>query len=136
MPPPRKWRPPVSPQVRRRKCPQGVYGVFPDHAWDVSGQRNISTTTIQPFLVFFLGGGWTLGTTGIMRYDWKDEQWTVPLNLGVSRTVKLGNRPWKFGIEANYYVERSDRLGQEWMIGLTISPVVPNIFASWLGLAK
>jgi hypothetical protein len=113
-----------------------VWGFFPNHAWDVSGPRNISTTTIQTFLVFFLGNGWTLGTAGITKYTWEDEQWTIPLNLGVSRTMKLGGTPWKFGLEANYYVERSDQFGSKWMIALNVSPVVPNIFARWLGATR
>jgi hypothetical protein len=61
---------------------------------------------------------------------------TVPLNLGLSRTVKLGKTPWKFALEANYYIEHSDRLGPESMIGFNVSPLVPNIFAQWLGITK
>ncbi len=86
--------------------------------------------------MFFLGGGWTTGTAGTLKYDWEGEQWTVPLNLVLSKTVKLGKIPWRFGLEANYYIERSDLLGPQWMIGFNVSRVVPNIFAQWLGATK
>jgi hypothetical protein len=72
----------------------------------------------------------------MMKHDWEAGRWTVPVNLGVSRTTKLGKTPWRLGLEVNYYIERSDRLGQDWMIGLNLSPVVPNILAKWLGAAN
>jgi hypothetical protein len=84
----------------------GVFGVFPNHAWDVSGPQNISTTTIQPFLVFLPGGGWTSGIAGILKYDWEGKQWTVPLNLGVSRTVKPDKTPWKYSRVRPEHAER------------------------------
>jgi len=67
-----------------------VYGIIPNHAWDVSGPQDISLTTFQPIVVYFLGGGWTPGTAGMLKYDWHGKQWTVPLNLGLSRTIKPG----------------------------------------------
>lgn len=110
----------------------GVLGVLPNHVWDVGGGREISVTTIQPFAVFLPGGAWSVGTAGLLNYDWVAEQWTVPLQLQVSKTVKIGNTPWKFALEGNYYVERSPRLGPEWMFGFNITPVVPNIFDDWI----
>ena len=62
-----------------------------------------------------------------MNYDWKNEEWTIPLNLAVGRTVMLGKMPVKWQLEVNYYVEQSDPFGPEWMIALNITPVVPNI---------
>jgi hypothetical protein len=116
--------------------PYGVFGIFPSHQWNIGGDRDIDTslTTIQPFAIFLPGGGWSAGTAGIGTYDWENEQWTVPLNLQASRTLKIGTQPLKVALEANYYVEKADALGPEWMVGLSISPVVPNVFASWLGL--
>jgi hypothetical protein len=41
----------------------------------------------------------------------------------------LGGRPWKFALEVNYYVEKPDAIGPEWMVGLNITPVVKNYLA-------
>ena len=111
----------------------GVFGIFPNHAWDVSGPAAVSLTTIQPIAVFFLGGGWTTGTASRVQYDWEGEQWTVPLNISLSKTVKSGKTTWQFGVQVNYYAEQSDLLGPKWMIAFNITPVVPNVFAEWLG---
>jgi len=109
----------------------GVLGFFPRHMWKVTGpeDRDMSVTSIQPAAAFMLGGGWVAGTAGELSCDWEAEQWTIPLQLNVSKTVVLGKLPVKLALEGNYYVEKADAFGPAWMVGLNISPVVPNIFA-------
>ena len=112
----------------------GLYGIFPSHQWNVAGwgeNRSYSNTQMQAFLTFLPGGGWNVGSTPIMNYDWKSKQWTLPLNLTVGRTVKFGDTPVKLALEVNYYVERPDAFGPRWMIGLNITPVVPNFIENW-----
>jgi len=112
----------------------GVYGIFPSHQWNVTGWSNqyYSTSQAQLFFNVLPGNGWTVGTTPIMNYDWVSEEWTVPLNLTVSKTVTLGALPLKIQVEANYYVARPDAFGPEWMIGLNLTPVVSNFIEAWL----
>ncbi|BHH86074.1 hypothetical protein [Desulforhopalus sp. 52FAK] len=108
----------------------GIYGIFPSHQWDVTGwsDKSFNTTQFQPVLKFILPGGWTAGSSPIGNYDWEGEEWTIPVNLSVSKTVMFGETPWKFELEANYYVEQPDAFGPQWMIGFNISPVVNNPF--------
>ena len=111
----------------------GIWGFFPSHQWDVTGWGDngyYSTSQLQLFLISTPGGGWTVGTKPIINYDWKAEEWTVPLNLNTSKTVMVGKMPLKFSLEVNYYVEQPDPFGPEWMVGFEITPVVPNIFNS------
>lgn len=112
----------------------GIYGVFPSHQWDVAGWGgdHYSNTQIQAFLNFLPGGGWTVGSTPIMNYDWQAKEWTVPINFTVGKTVKIGNLPLKLALEANYYVQKPDAFGNEWMVGFNITPVVPNFVESWI----
>lgn len=109
-----------------------LVAIFPSHQWDVSGPKKTSLTSIQPILSFLPGGGWAVSYTGTSTYDWERGQWTVPLNLMVSKTVKVGKTPLKLALEGNYYVEKADPLGQDWMIGFNITPVVPNVVADWI----
>ena len=108
----------------------GLYGIFPSHQWNVTGwtDESFSTTQFQPVLTFILGDGWTAGTSPIGFYNWESAEWTIPINLNASKTVVLGKTPWKFQLEANYYVEQPDAFGPQWMIGFNISPVVNNPF--------
>ncbi len=110
----------------------GLYGIFPSHQWNVTGwsDESFSTTQFQPVLTFILGDGWTAGSSPIGFYNWESSDWTIPINLNVSKTVILGKTPWKFALEANYYVEQPDAFGPQWMIGFSVSPVVKNPFQS------
>ena len=69
----------------------------------------------------------------IMNYNWESEQWTIPINLTVGKSVSIGGKPWKFSLEANYYFERADAFGAEWMVGLNVTPVIQNPLAKLFG---
>ena len=111
-----------------------VLGAFPNHQWDVggSGDANINLTTAQVFGIYLPGGGWNVGTSPILSYDHEAEEWAIPLNFTVGKTVILNGRPWKFAIEINYFVQRPDVFGPEWFVGFNVAPVVENALASWL----
>ena len=111
-----------------------ILGLFPNHQWDVggSGDADINLTTIQAFATFLPGGGWNIGSSPIMNYDWEAEQWTIPLQLSAGKTVIMNGRPWKLSGEVNYYVEQPDAFGPDWMISISIAPVVKNFLADLL----
>lgn len=112
----------------------GVYGMFPSHQWDVAGwsDESYSTSQVQLFLRFLPGGGWNIGSSPIMNYDWISRQWTIPLSVSVSKTVSYGSTPVKLEFEVNYYVERPDTFGPKWMVSLNITPVVRNFINDWV----
>jgi hypothetical protein len=112
----------------------GLIGVLPQHQWDVAGwgDNYSSLTQIQPVLNVNLGKGWVVGTQPMIQYDWRQGQWTVPINFQVSKTVQLGKLPLRVQLEADYYIGRSNAFAPEWLIGVNITPVVPNFINSWL----
>jgi len=106
-----------------------LIGTFPSHQWNVAGWSDdtyYSTTSNQFFLTAMLGGGWVVGTQPTMSYDWRGEEWTIPLHLTISKTAILGHRPWKFELELNYYVEQPDAFGPEWLVSFNVTPIVSN----------
>ena len=108
-----------------------IIGGFYNYQGDVSGDDSVSLSTFQFFGVYLPGGGWSVAVSPIMTYNHDTEEATIPLNLGIGRTMKLGNRAWKFAVEVNYFVEQPDAFGPQWMIGIDIAPVMENIIASW-----
>ncbi len=110
-----------------------ILGLFPNHQWDIggSGDADISLTSIQFFGVYLPGGGWNVGSSPTMTYDHEINEWTIPLNFTFGKTVMMNERPWKLGMEINYYVEQPDAFGPEWMISFSVAPVVENVFAKW-----
>jgi hypothetical protein len=83
-------------------------------------------------LKFLPGGGWNVGSSPMMNYDWETKDWTIPLQLAVGKTVVVGKTPLKLELELNYYVEQPDAFGPEWMIGFNVTPVVPNFVEKWM----
>ena len=119
-----------------RITPNSVYGVFPNHQWDVggSGDADISLTTVQAFYTYLPGGGWNVGSAPTATYDWEDDQWTVPVQFNLGKTIVMNGRPWRLSAEFNYYVEKDESFGPEWLVSLNIAPVVKNGLASLFGL--
>lgn len=108
--------------------------MYPNHQWDIfgSGDADISLTTLQLAYVYLPGGGWNVGSGPILTYDWVVEQWTIPLQVNVGKTVPLGGTAWKLSLEVNYYVEKADAFGPAWMVGFNVTPVLKNYLASFL----
>ena len=77
-----------------------------------------------------LFGGWNVGSVPILGYDHEAEDWTIPLNVTFGKTLILGGRPWKLGVEVNYFVEQPDAFGPQWLISVNVAPVVENVVAN------
>ncbi len=73
-----------------------TYGALLNHISDIGGvgshRADISSTFVQPFLSRAFTGGRTLTFNLESTYDWKANQWTVPLNIGYSKISKLGSQ--------------------------------------------
>jgi hypothetical protein len=110
-----------------------VVGAFPNHQWDIGGWsgNTVNLTSSQLFATYLPGGGWNLGSSPSMSYDWHNDQWTIPLNFTFGKTVIRKGRPWKLSMEINYYVEQADAFGPQWFVGFNIGPVVKNMVAEW-----
>ena len=110
-----------------------VVGVFPNHQWDIggTGDADINLTTMQVFATYLPMGGWNVGSVPIMNYDHNTNDWTIPLNLQLGKTIIANGRPWKLAMELNYYIEQPDPFGPDWMIGFIVTPVVKNRVAEW-----
>ena len=85
-------------------------------------------TAGQYFYTYLLSDGWAIGAGPSWSYNWEassGDRLTLPIGTGINRTVVIGKTPWKFGLEASYFVERSDSFGPEWSIRLSVTPIIP-----------
>lgn len=102
------------------------------HQWDFagSGKGEVDITTLNYVYAFQLGGGWQFASAPAVTYDHSksDDKLTLPLGVGIAKTVFLGGRPWKFQVQYWNYVERADPFAPEHQIRLSANPVVS---ATW-----
>jgi hypothetical protein len=73
------------------------------------------------------GGGWQINGSPTFSYNHEadsNNKWTFPLAVGVSRTMILKGRHWKFGVQYWHYVKSPDLFGLNYQPRFTVSPVV------------
>ncbi|XDA99257.1 transporter [Sulfitobacter sp. LCG007] len=77
-----------------------TYGVLANHLWSVAGdddRADFSSTFLQPFVSYTTATAWTTALNTEASYDWKAEEWSVPINLSVSKLLTAGNQPISVG---------------------------------------
>lgn len=105
-----------------------TYGALANHIADVAGgsrRVDISSTFLQPFLTKGLGQGRTLGVNIESTYDWKAEQWTVPLNLFYSKVSKIGGQMVSYQGGVRGYLDKPEG-GPEWGVRFTFTLLFPK----------
>ena len=109
----------------------GVVGGLWQHYFGVgeppAGEDNINTGTLQLFYWFGIGNGWQIGGSPNMSANYitaVDTDFSVPLNLGLAKTVILGKLPLKLTLQGQYFVTRPDFAGPSWGIFFQITPVI------------
>jgi hypothetical protein len=107
-----------------------TYGVLANHVWsfadvDDAHPDDVSTTFVQPFINYTLPDTTAFVVNAETSYDWESEEWTVPINAGVSRIFKFGSRPVSLGIQGRYYAV-SPSGGPEWGARFTSTFLFPS----------
>jgi hypothetical protein len=108
----------------------GLVGLLLGHQWDYAGDDDKNLTTGQYFYALPLpsfGPGWQFFSGPAFSYNHEapsDDAFALPLGVGLSKTMVLGGRPWKFQLQYWHYVESPDAFGQDWQIRFTVTPVI------------
>jgi hypothetical protein len=95
---------------------------------DSAGDPETDLFTLQPFINYNFGLGWSLAFAPIITANWNADagnHWTVPLGIGISRTTVFNRRPMSLSAQYYYNVERPDgAAGQQ--LRLAISFLYPR----------
>ena len=103
-------------------------GALANHIWSVAGSRNrsdVSVSLMQPFASYNFGKGTSASLSVDTNYDWNSEQWTVPINLGVSQVFTLGSQAMSVQMGGRYYAE-APKGGPEWGLRTTLTFLFPQ----------
>ena len=109
-----------------------VGGLF-QNWWSFSGSdnvREVAQMNFQPFASYFLEDGWSVGYSGNILANWKNENgsdWTVPIGLAVAKVHKVGKLPIRFQLAVQWMAVQPDLYGQKWNFQLVVSPVLPKL---------
>jgi len=105
-----------------------TYGALANHLWSVGGSepQNISSTFLQPLVSYTTQDAWTFGLNAEATYDWKHDQWTLPLNVTVSKLTRIGRQPLSIGAGARYYADSPTTGPHGWGARLTVTLLFPE----------
>jgi len=108
-------------------------GVLANHIWSFAGDDNrqdINNTFVQPFAAYTWPSAWTASVLSETTYNWKDEQWSVPVNVAVSKLVRFGELPVALLGSVGYWVDSPAKGPEGWRFRLQANIVLPkSVFA-------
>jgi len=111
-----------------------VYGTLIQQWWSYAGDDDApdtNQTDVQYVIRYQLPDAWSIGMGPTISIDWEadsDDQLTLPVGLGVTKTVRISNTPVKFRAEVHYSLIKPDNYGNEWTFIFRIAPVIPSPF--------
>lgn len=104
-------------------------GFLWNHVWSFAGddsRSDISSTFLQPFLTYVTKTKTTFSINTESTYDWKNKQWSVPINAGVSQLVKVGDQLVNIGVLARYWANGPDSGPHGWGARVVVTLLFPK----------
>ncbi len=113
----------------------GLLQHYRDFAGD-SDRDDVNTTNLQYLLYYSLNETTSIGAAPNIIIDWEQDgidRFTVPVGIGINKTINFGKVPIRFGIEAMYSVVRpNDIPGSRWNFRFYFIPAVPSALFGWM----
>lgn len=105
-----------------------TYGLLANHIWSIggSGKQGISSTFLQPFFTYTLKSATSFTVQTETTYDWKSEQWNVPIALAVGQILTLGSQPIQLTGAARYYADSPTGGAHGWGYRLALTFLFPK----------
>lgn len=115
--------------VALRQVGPWTYGALVNHIESVAGdddRADVSVSFLQPFLVYGLPGGVSVALNTESRYDWENDDSSVPINLQVNKVAKLGSQMVQFGGGVRYWADSTDSDPEGWALRLNFVLLFPK----------
>ena len=123
-----KWG--IGPTLVALKQQSGfTYGALANHIWSFAGdddRDDVNVSYLQPFLSYAFPSATTVFLNTESTYDWRDNQWTVPINFGVKQLVPIGGQPVQFGLSARYWADAPENGASGWGARLEVTFLFPR----------
>lgn len=105
-----------------------TYGALANHIWGLNNpddREQVSSTFLQPFLVYTTPTAVSYSLNSESSYDWKSEQWTVPINASVSKLTSIGDQKVSFQLGGRYYAD-APAGGPDWGLRFNVTLLFPK----------
>jgi len=106
-----------------------TYGILANHIWSFAGEdtrSDVSNTFLQPFLAHTTPTAWTYSVNTESTYDWRADQWSIPINAQISKVTKIGRQLVSIGGGLRYWAESSTGGPEGLGFRLTFTVLLPK----------
>jgi hypothetical protein len=87
------------------------------HSFAGDGDRDdVNAAALQPFAFYQLGGGTYLRAAPIWVYNLENDDYSVPLGIGIGQVIKKGKTVYNFFVEPQFSVADSGPGQPEWQV--------------------
>ena len=90
------------------------------------GREDISAAFVQPFISYVTSTKTTVSLNTESSYNWKGNEWSVPVNLFVAQMLKAGDQLLQLGVGARYWAEAPDSGPEGWGLRLQLTLLFPK----------
>ncbi len=105
-----------------------TYGALVNHVWSFAGDRarsDLNNSFIQPFISHTSAEAVTIAFNSESTYNWAASQWSIPLNLSISKVIAIGTQKAQPQLGVRWYPEGPDG-GPEWGIRASMTLLFPK----------
>ena len=124
----KKWGAGPSAVVLTMRGPWTV-GALANHIWSYAGdseRADIDNTFLQPFVAYTSPSAWTFSLQSECSYNWESESWSVPVNVAISKLVRLGRLPVSLQAGVGHWLESPEGAADGWRFRLQANFVLPK----------
>ena len=114
-------------------------GALVQQYWDYAGdgdRDDVNITNIQTIYYWSLDETTSIGAGPNVIANWEqnsDNTWTVPVGIGISKTLQFGNIPVRVGLEYHHtIIEPDDIPGSDYSVRFYIIPAAPSALFEWM----
>jgi len=104
-------------------------GVLANHIWSFAGDDDrdgINATFLQPFLSYITRTKTTFSIGTESTYDWKAEQWSVPVIAQVGQLFRIGPQILQLAAGVKYWADSPDNGPEGWGVRVQLTFLFPK----------
>ena len=103
-----------------------IFAFVANNIWTFGGAAGNNATNqmlLNPIIGYHFADGWALSSSPEITANWiaNGNKWTVPVGGGVSKVVRFGEQPIKFGLAAYYNAIRPTASQDPWQLQATLT---------------
>lgn len=104
-------------------------GVLANHIWSIAGDNdrdNINATLLQPFVSYTSHTHTTIGISTESTYDWRGNQWSVPVIVQVGQMFKIGSQIFQITVGGKHWAQSADDGPEGWGARVQLTLLFPQ----------